>query len=164
MSCVSYNRDRLLRTSESVSVANDAYARLMYYLNACESICEIGIPRKFRDYENYDYLDSSEMSDCLNLADRLDPTIFIRNGVMVQSDQLCGNSANEFYEITNTRIGVSVSRSFMIAGRQVRTLKIMAFKRSWLENNYYGPFRTINRILAESQRKRNKKKKDCNVQ
>ena len=159
------NEVAVRRTGTTCYVPDNPIAKLMYYLNACESICEIGIPRKFRDYQNYDDLSASEMSDCLNLADVLDPTVFIRNGVMVQSDQLCGNSANEFYEITNTRIGVSVSRSFMIAGRQVRTLKIMAFKRSWLENNYYGPFRTINRILAESQHKKSKKKKkDCNVQ
>ena len=147
------DQTRIRATGTTCRVPDHPVARLMYYLGACESIVSIGIPRAYRDYDNYYDLSARERTEIVQLALLLDPDLFIRNGVMVQNDGLCGDSNNEFYEITNTRLGLAVSRSFVIGGQQVRTLKIMTFKRSWMENNYYGPLREIRRALEEADRR-----------
>ena len=138
-------------TGSICRVPDHPVGRLMYYLSACESIVSFGIPSQYRDYHNYEYLSARERTEVVKLAVLLDPELFIRHGVMIQHDGLCGDCNNEFYEITNTRIGVAVSRSFLIGGQQVRTLSVMTFKRAWMENNYYGPLREIRRAIEEAE-------------
>ena len=145
-------RTQIKSTGTRCEVPDHPVGRLMYYLGACESIVSIGIPREYRDYDNYYRLSTGERKEVVRLAELLDPELFIRHGVMIQHDGLCGDYSNEFYEITNTRLGLAVSRSFVIGGQQVRTLKIMTFKRSWMENNYYGPLRQI-RANEEAERR-----------
>ena len=64
---------------------------------------------------------------------------------------LTGDFGNEFYKITDEKVGVHVNQEIMIGGRAVKVLKIMAVKISWLENNYYNPLRGLYNELSYRQ-------------
>ncbi|CAF1336085.1 unnamed protein product [Didymodactylos carnosus] len=71
---------------------------------------------------------------------------------MFQSDALCGDSANEFYEIGQVRNQVFAVSSVLIAGRTRRVNKIMTYKLSWMKKNYYDPMmRLANRFNPPSR-------------
>ena len=50
---------------------------------------------------------------------------------------------NEFYQITDQRIGIHVNQEIIIGGKSVRVLKIMACNSSWLNRNYINPVENI---------------------
>ena len=59
---------------------------------------------------------------------------------------------NEFYQITDQRIGIHVNQEIIIGGKTVRVLKIMACNSSWLNRNYINPVENItNRIRYQAQ-------------
>ena len=66
------------------------------------------------------------------------------------SDQLCGNFANEFYEISRVRHMFAVARNIVVGGERKRVVKIMTFKQSWIYTNFINPLKEI----QESRRKR----------
>ena len=73
------------------------------------------------------------------------PKIFINASIfIVNEDLLPNNTANEFYKITDERIGVHVNQQVMIGGRAVKVLNIMACNSSWLNRNYLTPLERIN--------------------
>jgi hypothetical protein len=61
--------------------------------------------------------------------------------VFFQSDALCGNFNNEFYEISQISSQLVAAQSIIIAGRTRRVNKIMAYKISWMQNYYLEPMR-----------------------
>ena len=154
MSCVSYNRDRLLRTSESVSVANDAYARLMYYLNCVASCLEGGteaIPLRLRDHENYDRLSHRDRIDVLWWAQKVPPQVLEYLGVFVRDHTLCRrNSRNEFYKASDFRPLGTV----LIHRNQCPVKSIMSFNDSWVSSFYDEPMKQINDAQLNPSRSR----------
>ena len=50
---------------------------------------------------------------------------------------------NEFYEITDDRIGFHVNNEIMLGGRYKRVLKVMACTTDWLYRNYINPLKNI---------------------
>ena len=49
------------------------------------------------------------------------------------------NDSNEFLELSSTETSFIASRSVLIGGSQRRVAKIMLYKQSWLQRNYFGP-------------------------
>ena len=73
------------------------------------------------------------------------PKIFINASIfIVNEDLLPNNTANEFYKVTDERIGVHVNQQVMIGGRAVKVLNNMAWNSSWLNRNYLTPLERIN--------------------
>ena len=54
------------------------------------------------------------------------------NKYALPSDQLCGNFANEFYEISRVSHMFAVARNIVVGGERKRVVKIMTFKQSLL--------------------------------
>ncbi|KAL0205189.1 hypothetical protein P9112_000496 [Eukaryota sp. TZLM1-RC] len=67
----------------------------------------------------------------------LSPDIFLKAGIFILDSDLCGDSANAFYNITDQRIGVLGCESILIGEKRVSVHKIMALKRVWLDKYFF---------------------------
>jgi hypothetical protein len=67
----------------------------------------------------------------------------LEDKVFFNSPQLCPDATNEFYEIGQVRRQLVIVQSIIIGGQQRRVKKIMAYKQSWMQNNYYQPMRSL---------------------
>jgi len=97
----------------------------MYYSNCvCTTIeCndEIEI-RRFKNYSNWHNLSTDEKQKLFVLCYTLSRDMF-DNNVFFQSDALCMEIANEFYEISQVSSQLVAARSIAIAGRTHRFSK-----------------------------------------
>lgn len=154
-------------TGQTAHVPNTPMATLMYYLGCIDSLVDFNIPSKLRDYDNYSQLTYEDENQVLCLAVLLSPDVFIEKSIMINEPRLCGNSQNKFYEITDTQTSVAATREFIIGGKRVRTMKLMAFKKTWIEENYIEPMNSyakrIKAIAEGKPDKYKKQKKDCNI-
>lgn len=132
------------KTGVIANVPNNDLAKLMYYLGCVFSVIEFDKNNKLSDYKNYCNLSEEEKKLVYTLSILFDPKIFINAGVFVVKPELLSeNLSNEFFKITDERIGVHVSKEIMVGGRAVKVLEIMVCKSSWLDNNYYSPLKDI---------------------
>ena len=116
----------------------------MYYLKCIFTVIQYYESNKLSDYQNYYYLTEDEKKTVLALATSFDPKIFLEAKIFVlDNGLLTGNFGNEFFQITDEKVGVHVNQEIMIGGRSVKVLKIMAVKASWLQNTYYNPLRGL---------------------
>ena len=58
---------------------------------------------------------------------------------VVSSNLVPPGSTNEFYQITDDRIGVHVNSEVVIGGRVVKVLKIMACTEAWIYKFFINP-------------------------
>ena len=149
-----FMRERLgmERTGHAVTVPNNARAKLMYYLNCVCNVLQLNNPnmRRMRNYSQYHTLSDTEETQLLYLAVLLSPDELIGK-VFFPSDELCGDSNNEFYELSQVRNTFAVSSSVIIGGEQTRVAKIMTFKMSWMTNNYIEPIKYLDRRRRERE-------------
>jgi predicted Fe-S protein YdhL (DUF1289 family) len=131
------------RTGQSVTVADNDIAKLMYYLNCvcttidCNNDPEI---RRFTNYSNWHSLSTDEQRQLVVLCYTFSPDIF-EDKIFFQKDALCIGCRNEFYEISQVSSQLVAVRSIIIAGRTRRVNNIMAYKMSWMQSNYLEPMR-----------------------
>ena len=138
------NKFSVERIGVQVQVPNTNLARLMYYLKCIFTVIQYYESNKLSDYQNYYYLTEDEKKTVLALATLFDPKIFLEAKIFVlDNGLLTGNFGNEFFQITDEKVGVHVNQEIMIGGRSVKVLKIMAVKASWLQNTYYNPLRGL---------------------
>lgn len=135
-------------TGHTVTVPDSPMACIMYYLSCVNSLIDINIPENLRKYHNYQNLSFDEENRVLSLATLLNPALFIANGIMINDPALCQNKSNKFFSITNSRFAFAFSREFVIANKKLHTLKIMAFKSSWLEKYYINPIKTYSTRIS----------------
>ncbi|CAF1211820.1 unnamed protein product [Didymodactylos carnosus] len=140
-------------TGTTVNIPDDDIARCMYYLSCvCNVIkCDEDEIKRYCDYRNYWRLSDEEDRLVFVLCARLEPELF-DDKCMFQSDAMCGNSANEFYEIGQVRNRVLAVQSIVIAGRTREVNKIMTYKRSWMQKYYYEPMLRLARRFSQPQR------------
>ena len=126
------------------TVPNDDYARLMYYLSCVETVINYDKMNKLSDYENYKSLNSTQKKLLLDLCELMDPKLLIGARIFrVNEDLLLDNNSNQFYKITDQKIGISRNKEIMIGGKTVKILKIMVCKKNWLQEYYFNPIKNI---------------------
>ena len=146
------NKFSVERTGVTAEVPNNNLANLMYYLKSVFSVIQLEGLSKYTDYNNYHNLTYAEKKTVYELASKLSPSLFLNVGVFVVAPELIeGNYSNEFFKITDERIGFHVNREIMIGGRAVKVLKIMACTNDWLEKNYFSPLRGLKAELNNMQ-------------
>ena len=146
------NKFSVEKTGVKAEVPNTNLARLMYYLSCIFTVIQYKESNRLSDYQNYYYLTEDEKKTVLALATLFDPKIFLEAKIFVlDNGLLTGNFGNEFFKITDEKVGVHVNQEIMIGGRSVKVLKIMAVKSSWLQNNYYNPLRGLYNELTYRQ-------------
>jgi len=123
------------------NVPNNDVARLMYYFNCvcgaveCDKTPEM---QRLSNYANYAYLSANEVRLLISLCYLFSPDVF-EDKVFFQSDALCKNNGNKFYEISQVSNQILAVRSIVIAGRQRQVKKIMTYKMSRMRYNYVEP-------------------------
>lgn len=156
MAAVYFQQDEIgfKHTGVTVTIPNNDVARLMYYLKCvctaveCDEDTEI---QRFTRYQNWGYLSIDEQKMLLALCYTFSPDIF-DGKVFFESDALCGDSLNDFLEISQVRHQFLAAESIVIAGRTREVNKIMVYKRQWLNQYYLIPMQGLVRKLNSSTR------------
>jgi hypothetical protein len=132
------------QTSVSTTVPNNDVARLMYYFHCVCSAIEYNDSdvSRYRNYQNYASLTYNEIRCLLVLCLTLSPDEF-DDKVFFQSDALCGDSFNRFYEISQVSHQLLAVQSIVIAGQICHVNKIMTYKMSWMHENYFNPIQRL---------------------
>jgi len=166
---INEGRIRVEAIGAPATIPDHDIARLMYYLSCVNTVISYDKIDKFSDYKNYESLNFEEKEILLKLVELLNPEIFIKAGIFIKDEKLIPyNFNNEFYKITDQRIGIHINQEIMIGGRFIRVLKIMACNDAWLNKYYYNPIKSIYemkmfiqhfaKILLLSSKNYNKKK------
>jgi hypothetical protein len=126
MSILRRNQVEVKQTGSVTDVPNNDIARCMYYLSCvCNTVeCNEGQIRRYTDYRNYRNLSNSEHEIVFKLCLTLSPDEF-EDKVFFESDALCGNYGNEFYEIGQVRHVLMAVQSVVVAGRTRQVNSIM---------------------------------------
>ena len=139
------------QTGVIVSVTNDNRAKLMYYL---KSICtvlaitdESTLIQRLTDHQNYYKLTENEVDQLLLLCVLFHPDE-MQGKCIFLSDELCGDSNNEFYSITAANQHLAVTENVIIGGKVRIVKRIMTYKMAWIERFYLEPMRQ-NRMRLE---------------
>ena len=142
-----YNSLKIEATGSETLVPNNDLAKLMYYLSCVFAVIQYNEDNKFSDYKHYYNLSKEDEKTVIGLALLLNPKLFLDAHIFVLEPNLVPYGYNnEFYKITDQRIGVHINEEIIIAGKAVRVLKIMACEKKWLNSNFYDPITSINKV------------------
>ena len=149
-----YSQLKFERIGVKTTVPNNDVAKLMYYLSCVLNVIKYEQQNsKLTDYANYYNLNEEEKDVLLSLVLLFNPAIFLEAKIfLVAPSLLTNNNANDFFKITDERIGIHVSEQIMIGGKSVKVMKIMVCSQSWLEKYYFIPFKNC---LEEKNNERN---------
>ena len=149
-----FNRVSVKPFGERTTVPDDDVAKLMYYLSCVDTVINYNEIDRLTDYENYDLLSVDSMTELFKLVLLFNPKIFVDAGIFILDDSLLPYGMdNQFYEITDERIGLHVDDVIFIGGRTVKVLKVMACNESWLLRNYLRPWENILDKTEQYQRR-----------
>ena len=125
---------------QTVTVPDNSLARLMYYLDCVFTVIQYDQSSRLTDYQRYYLLSKEEEQTVLGLVALFNPKVMSDLSLFIVSRNLVPyGSSNEFYQITDDRIGVHVNSEVVIGGRVVKVLKIMACTEDWIYINYINP-------------------------
>lgn len=142
---VQRNEVGIRHTGVTVQVPNNDVARLMYYLNCvctaveCEQDADI---RRFTSYQNWSHLSTDGQAILLRLCYEFSPDVF-DGKVFFHNDALCGDSLNDFIEISQVRQQLMAVESIIIAGRTCEVNKVMVYRMQWMQQNYFEPMKGL---------------------
>ena len=131
-------------TSTSCTVPNNDIAKLMYYFKcvcSCIEPDDSDTIRRLKNYNNYASLSRDEEAQLLALCLALSPDKLIGSVLLPSED--CGGSSNKFLELSAVSTNLVVADSFVVGGQRKKIQKIMMFEKSWIENNYINPLKSI---------------------
>jgi hypothetical protein len=118
-------------TGQTTQVPDDPLARLQYYLSVVKS-CIPGLsnlPTYLTNYANYRNLTREQKLLILVLADQLDLQTMVQAHIFIPDfdRDICVNSGNGFFKITDRQVAAIATSSAMMAGQQVAITTIMLF-------------------------------------
>ena len=126
------------------SVPNNDVAKLMYYLSCVDTVINYNGIDKLSDYQNYNSLTKDDLVELFKLVLIFNPKIFVDAGIFIIDDELLPYDLdNQFYQITDERIGLYINDQIAIGGRTVKVLKVMACNEDWLMRNYFTPWENL---------------------
>ena len=138
------NRMKVEAIGKAVSIPDNDYAKLMYYLSCVDTVINYGKSDMLSDFQHYYLLNPAQKEVLLKSCEIFNPKIFIKAGVFIIDEKLIPNNYdNQFYQITDQRIGFHVNQEIVIGGRTVKVLKVMACNLNWLNKYYITPIKNI---------------------
>ena len=138
--------------SRTVTVPSNAKAKLMYYLSCVKTVIQLNDSplQRLTDYANYHLLTDPEIDALLAMVVLFSPDELL--GKVFFPDEDCGGGSNQFFELSAVSHMLAVTDNVLIGGERKRVAKVMFFKRSWLENNYFTPLRSFEGRLQRMAR------------
>ena len=137
---LNYQSLGIQRTGNSCQVPENKLAKLMYYLDCAFSTLDIRCYSDYTDYYNYRQLTRIQEQYVLSLARTYNPTFMLDNQLFIIRPNLVDYGfSNQFYQITDKRIGIRANSQVFIGGKSVTAVKVMACKDTWLQKFYYDP-------------------------
>ena len=124
----------------TVTIPDNRLAKLMYYLDCVFTVIQYDENSRLTDFQNYYLLSKEEEQTVLGLVALFNPKVMVDLSLFIVSPTLVPyGSTNEFYQITDDRIGVHVNSEVVIGGRVIKVLKIMACTETWIDRYYIQP-------------------------
>ena len=149
------NRMGIKAIGQRTSVPDNDLARLMYYLSCVVTVIQYHEIDRLTDYQNYDSLDVEDITVLLELVILFNPKFLVDKGIFILDESLLPNDLdNQFYQITDERIGIHINNEIMVSGRTVKVLKVMACDEEWIFRNYINPLKRAFNKEAEYERRR----------
>ena len=144
-------------TGSTTTVPDNDIAKLMYYLDCVFAVIQLDGAEKFTNYHEYYSLTSEEEKVVLSYAGIFNPKIMVDNYLFLLDPRyIPEGKSNQFYELTDNRIGIHVNSEIMIGGVSRRVLQLMACSQEWLNRNYFYPVDSYNkRIQSQKYQKQN---------
>ena len=91
----------------------------------------------------------------LELVILFNPKFLVDKGIFILDESLLPNDLdNQFYQITDERIGIHINNEIMVSGRTVKVLKVMACDEEWIFRNYINPLKRAFNKEAQYERRR----------
>ena len=147
-----------------VHIPDNDTAKLMYYLSCVSTVIMYDKANKLTDYKNYDLLTIDEMADVYACAILLNPKMFLDAGIFIINPNLLTRGlCNQFYKITDSRVGVHVNQEIAVGGVSVKVLQIMVCDESWISRNYIRPLENLNARRDSNRYQINSSRNDSNV-
>jgi hypothetical protein len=149
-------------TGVTVTVPQNATAKLLYYLNCINCIIKIvelnidevdyAFVSMVNDYKNcLPYTTTNQdKQKVLRIARLLSPNIL--EGKIFFKFANLGDSGNQFFEINSSEITVAATDEVFIGGAKKKIHKIMMYKDSWLQTYYFNAIRDLERELGQLTR------------
>ena len=149
------NRMGIKAIGQRTSVPDNDLARLMYYLSCVDTVIQYHEIDRLTEYQNYDSLDVEDITVLLELVILFNPKFLVDKGIFILDESLLPNDLdNQFYQITDERIGIHINNEIMVSGRTVKVLKVMACDEEWIFRNYINPLKRAFNKEAEYERRR----------
>ena len=130
----------------TTTIPNNRLAKLMYYLHCvCAVVQYDGIDR-LTDYRYYNYLSNEEEQTVIGLVSIFNPSVMTNLGLFIVDPRFVpSGSRNEFFQLTDSRLGFHVNSEVIIGGVSRKVLKIMTCISSWLDDYYWEPMASYTR-------------------
>ena len=147
-------------TGTTVTVPQNATAKLLYYLNCINCIIQLvelnidEVDYNFvswvNDYQNCQSWTKTnqEKQKILRVARGFTPNI-LEDKIFFRVTTLANNSSNKFFEINSSEITVAATDEVFIGGLSKKIHKIMLYKSNWLQTYYYDAIRDLERELRQ---------------
>ena len=137
---LNYQSLGIQKSVNSCQVPENKLAKLMYYLDCAFYTLDIRCYSDYTDYYNYRNLTRIQEQYVLSLARTYNPTFMLDNQFFIIRPNLVDYGFdNQFYQITDKRIGIRANSQVFIGGKSVTAVKVMACKDIWLQKYYYDP-------------------------
>ena len=126
-------------TGSTTTVPDNDLAKLMYYLDCVFAVIRYDNADRFTDYKNYYLLSTAEEQTVLGLAALFNPKIMSDLSLFLIGSRFVPSGGNQFYEVTNDKIGLHINSEVIIGGVSRKVLKVMGCTEEFLKSNYYNP-------------------------
>ncbi|KAK3087776.1 hypothetical protein FSP39_010472 [Pinctada imbricata] len=139
----------------TVHCANVPRAKLMFYLDCICTVLELDDPdiNRLKDYDNYWRLSDEEEIQLLIYCAMLSPDKLIEKCIFFDKDgDICGSGLNAFFEISAVQNRVLVTENILVGNHQRHVKQIMYFKKDFLDDYYFTPWKTLQTRLDDAQR------------
>ena len=153
-----YNKFTVKDNSVDINIPDNDVARLMYYLQCVSSVLKYNGFSQYTNYNAYYLLSNEDKINLLKLAIIFNPDIMMKVGVFVKHEDL--DLGNRFFEITDEEMKIHANREIVIGGIRTNVLKIMFFKSSWADRNYYSPKSRLTEEILNPNKKTRRKSRD----
>jgi len=150
----------------SVTVPENNFAKMMYYLSSLSSCLDYAIPSGYTDYNAYYNLGENDKLEVLALTVLLSPDI-LENKVIFKvapGDPVLTGKLNTFYKITNATTVIAAATNLrdtiLIGDRNTTVTSIMVYTDTWLARYFFQPitaerYRLVKTGTTKSTRRSN---------